>query len=141
MPESLRQRDPRQIDSDYKGWIAGLPCVACFILLGRIHRLVQVAHCRIADADAGWRNVGMAEKPDDRKCTPLCHLHHQNGPRATTQHKMCERAFWDEVLAVNVFQLVADLNHAYDHDLDGAAVIAKHAGRAKVALRERAFDA
>lgn len=141
MNPDLRQRDPREIDSDYKGWIAQLPCVACLIMKGRFHRLVQVAHCRISDAEAGWRSVGMQEKPDDRKCTPLCHLHHQNGPRETCQHKMNERVFWDELLAINVFQLVADLNHAYDADADGEAVIIRHAARATMALRERAAHA
>lgn len=141
MNPDLRQRAPREIDSDYKGWIAQLPCVACFVLKGRIHRLVQVAHCRISNAEAGWRSVGMQEKPDDRKCTPLCHLHHQNGPRATCQHKMDEEVFWEDVLGINVFQLVHDLNHAYDTGADGDAVIARHAGRGSAALRERAAHA
>lgn len=138
MSMDLRQREPRSVDSEYKGWIARLPCVACYVLKGRIHRLVQVAHCRIADSEAGWRSVGMAEKPHDRRCTPLCHLHHQNGPRQTCQHKMDERVFWADVLGVSIFQLVADLNDAFDRGQSGDAVIARHAARGALVLRERA---
>lgn len=129
------------MDGEFKGWIADLPCVACMTLGKGLRFIVQVAHCRIADAEAGWRSVGMAEKPSDRRCTPLCHLHHQNGPRTTTQHKMGERAFWEDLLAINVFQLVADLNHAFETGADGMAVIMRHSARGKTALRERAADA
>lgn len=137
----LRQREPRQVDSDYKAWIAKLPCVACATLGAGLRFVVQVAHCRMADAEAGWRGAGMAEKPHDRRCTPLCHLHHQNGPRETTQHKMNERDFWEELLAINVFVLCAELSIAFDHGQDGLPIIMRHAGRGKVALRERALAA
>ncbi|MBU0801420.1 MAG: hypothetical protein KKA05_10535 [Alphaproteobacteria bacterium] len=75
MKTAVRQRDPRQIDRDYKGWIAGLRCVACaynFVTTYGVH----VAHIRMSDAAAGWRNTGMQEKPHDRRTAPLCPKHH-----------------------------------------------------------------
>ena len=128
----LRQRAPREVDSAFKGWIADLPCIAHMIEHGRFLLGVQVCHCRISDAEAGWRSVGMAEKPNDRLCTPLCLAHHQGDRRVTrhTQHKMNERLFW-EVLGIDIFRLVGDLNFAFDHGRSGRPVIAIHAGQAR----------
>ena len=137
----LRQRDPRHVESDYKGWIAQLPCVACMTAFGKLRFGVHVAHCRITNHASGWRPVGMAEKPHDRRCTPLCHVHHQNGDRNTAQHKMAEEVFWDEKLGIDVFALVAALSDAYDRRADGVAVIVTFAARGRKVLNERAMAA
>lgn len=134
---ALRQRDPRQRESAYLGWVAQCPCVACFVEHSRLNWEVQVAHVRFADADAGWRSVGMAEKPDDRRTAPLCAGHHTDGPGA--QHDGNEREFWER-LGIDVTRLCADLSDAFDRGVLGAAVIADHAGRARksVACRQAA---
>lgn len=73
------------------GRIAALPCIAC-LAGGRIKYGVQVAHVRGADLQAGWREVGKAEKPDDVRTLPLCPGHHLYDKEA--QHKVGEEVFW-----------------------------------------------
>lgn len=113
------------------GWIAGLPCVAC-LTLGRETALrrrrgVHVAHVRMADAEAGWRETGMAEKPSDRRTVPLCPEHHVNGPEA--QHNMGERGFW-EWLGIDPAALCTALSAAFDLAESGDPVIIRFAAKA-----------
>lgn len=122
------QREPRVVDSDYKGWVARLPCVACFVLFGLAKLGVHVAHVSMADAAAGWRGAGGAEKAHDFRTVPLCPGHHQNFPNA--QHKIGEPRFW-ALCRINPTELCAALVAAYMGGRDGAIIIAQFAGRAR----------
>lgn len=115
----MRQREPRQRDRDYLGWIARLPCVACAVE-GKAKFGVEVAHCKLAVAAHGWRGWGVQEKSDDRKTTPICAQHHRLGSNA--QHGMSERAWWD-LLGICPACLVESLNEAYDAKEPGMDVI------------------
>jgi hypothetical protein len=128
----LRQRAPRERESPYLAWVAQLPCIACMVAFPRPRFGVQVAHVRMPDAEAGWRETGMQEKPSDRRTVPLCPGHHQDWPNA--QHRIGERNFWP-LLGVNPVQLCADLSAAFDKGEQGLMVLAKHAGAAR---RDRA---
>lgn len=130
MSDRLRQREPRERESPYMGFIAGLCCVGCLVETGRYNRQVQVAHLRIPDVERGFRAVGMAEKPDDRRTTPLCYLHHTSGTKA--QEYKGEEKFWVE-LCVDPFDLCLALSDAYDRQFSGYAVIARFAGQARKA--------
>lgn len=83
---TLRQRQPRVLDSGYKGWIATLPCVICATVP------VEVAHLRYADALYLKEQPGMQAKPSDIWCLPLCPEHHRLGSNA--QHSGNERQWW-----------------------------------------------
>lgn len=93
MPDALRQREPREHDSSYMGAIAKLPCCAC-LARGRIKYGVHVAHVRGLDREAGWREVGKQEKPDDVRTLPLCPSCHLNSRES--QHNIGEPAFWGQ---------------------------------------------
>lgn len=130
--DDLRQRDPRERSEAFKGWIAGLPCIACMSIDGTINRHVHVAHVRFSDAEASWRSVGMQEKPSDFRCVPLCPAHHTGDSSKTkfTQHNMGEREFY-EMLHVNVIALVGRLVDAFERQQSGAMVIATFAATAR----------
>ncbi|AKU43468.1 hypothetical protein CPT_Sansa64 [Caulobacter phage Sansa] len=117
----LRQRQPREVDGDYKGWIAGLPCIACAIN-GVINRRVHVAHLRMAWAEEGLSITGKSEKPHDWRTTPLCPDHHLYSK--TSQHKVGEWEFWG-ALTINPARLCRELNAAYLAGQSGLPVIMK----------------
>jgi hypothetical protein len=127
----LDQRAPRVRESAYLGWIAHLPCIACMVD-GTHNTAVHAAHVRFADFDAGWRSVGMQEKPDDRRCLPLCPPHHTGDARRVriTQHAMNEREFY-EAIHVDATALCAALSDAFDAGRSGHAVIARFAAKAR----------
>ncbi|TPM53234.1 DUF968 domain-containing protein [Mesorhizobium sp. B2-2-4] len=77
------RRRPRQEDDAHLKWIRTLPC----IVTGG--RPVEAAHIRYADPAYGKREVGGAEKPDDRWTVPLSAALHRE------QHSQAERAFWE----------------------------------------------
>lgn len=121
-------RDPRQRDRRYMGWIARLPCVSCMARTGRVRWGVQVAHCRAAYPEEGWRQVGKGEKPHDWRTTPLCVDCHLNGRHA--QHKSNEEAWWSD-LGIYPPDLCAALRVEYDAGRSGVAVISKFAAAAR----------
>lgn len=124
------QRDPRQHDHEYMGWIARLPCASC-MTEGRFTRGVHVAHLRAGSLEHGKRHTGMAERPHDRPwTTPLCPKCHLNGPKAQHRYPGGEVAFWTDK-GVNPFQLCLDLSDAYENGQPGASVIARHAAKAQ----------
>jgi len=127
----LRQRDPRRVERDYKGFIAGLSCIAC-ACSGKREKRVVVAHVRMALADAGWRETGMAEKPSDRRTVPLCDPHHRDDSKVG-QHRVGERTFWDE-LGVNAPDLCAALSKAFDLGLPGDPIVWAFAAKARLGL-------
>lgn len=126
----MRQREPRVRDPDYLAWLAGAPCVACFMEQGRMVTGVHCAHVRYADAAAGKRATGMAEKPSDRWCLPLCPTHHNMGGQMS-QHAHGERAWW-EARGLDPLALCEALNTAYErHTGPAYPVIAQFVGAAR----------
>lgn len=119
----IRAKDPRIREKDYLGWVARLPCLSC-MTQSVYTTQVQVCHIRMSDADAGWTNPGMQQKPHDRRVWPGCVKCHLDGPNA--QHKSNEADWWRK-LGVDPVALVRDLNTAYDAQQPGAPVIARHA--------------
>lgn len=117
----LRQREPRTRDKAYKGFIAALPCIAC-ARDGVTRYGVEVAHVR--HGFPGWRPTGMAEKPSDFRCVPICAEHHRTAPDA--QHQMREDRWWAR-LGVNPVTLCADLVLAFPDVVMGEVVIMDHA--------------
>jgi hypothetical protein len=81
---SKGKRRPRQEDDAHLKWIRTLPCV----ITGQ--RPVEAAHIRYSDPAYGKREVGGAEKPDDRWTVPLLASLHRD------QHNQSERAFWEK---------------------------------------------
>lgn len=131
----MRARDPRQLDKDYKGWVARLPCAACMVR-GKYNLGVHVAHLRVSSLEHGKRETGGAEKPHDIWVTPLCPPHHTGDVTKVdfSQHTMGdERAFWDR-LAIDPFQLCIDLRAAYERGAAGAPIISRFAAKARQQL-------
>lgn len=79
----LRQREPRLVDPAYLRWLRKKPCCVC----GK-PAPSDAAHIRFGSEAYGKRNVGMAEKPDDRWAIPLCRECH------TSQHSENEQEWW-----------------------------------------------
>lgn len=122
----VRQRHPRVLDRDYKGWIAGMPCVACWVA-GKVNKQVHVAHLRMACHADGLTLTGKSEKPDDWRTTPLCPAHHMYD--RDSQHKVGEEVFWAR-LGINPADLCRALYAAFLANQSGLAVIAKFTGEA-----------
>lgn len=78
----LRQKKPRQHNTNHLAFIRSLPCVIC----GK--RPCDPAHLRSANPRYGKRATGMAEKPSDKWTVPLCRQHHDD------QHSMNELVWW-----------------------------------------------
>ena len=123
------EKDPRVVESVYKGWIALLPCVACFRAGIVNKKQVVVAHVRMPIFEAGWRETGMQEKPNDRRTVPLCNDHHRDDS-AIGQHQIGERKFWED-MGINPAELCAALSDAFDNGASGLAVIARITGKAR----------
>lgn len=115
----MGQREPRERDPAYLGWVAKLPCIAC-ACHARQMRGVHVAHLRAGSLEHGKRSTGKAEKPHDRWTTPLCPIHHVNSN--ASQHHVGEEAFW-EALHIDPFELCLALNAAFAAGKSGQAVI------------------
>lgn len=133
----LRQRAPRQISRDYKGFIAACPCVACLVLGPTITRPVQVAHLSAGSIEHGKRPTGGAEKASDIWTLSLCWPHHQGHAqkvgRRGGQHEKGELEFWAD-LCINPFDLCVALQKAFDAGQPGTPVIIHHAA---IARREK----
>ena len=98
---TVRQRDPRVECPAFLDFVRGHPCCAC----GRAPRS-QAAHIRMGCLEIGKRPTGIAEKPSDRFCTPLCDRCHLNDNDA--QHVVGEKAFWSR-RGLDPFKIAADL--------------------------------
>lgn len=126
---TVRQREPREHDREYMGFIASLPCVAC-ARWGMFKQGVHVAHLRAGSLEHDKRPTGKAEKPHDRWTTPLCPFHHTLGARKSqTYYPGGEDAFWGD-LGINPFDLCLALNRAWAEGSSGRTVIAQFAARA-----------
>lgn len=126
----IRDKDPREHNKAYLGFIASLPCVSCFVRTGRSVHPVQVAHIRQGYlGHEGWRPVGKAEKPHDWRTAPLCVTCHLTGRRA--QHNTDEELWWDD-LGIFPPDLCAALWACFERGARGGyAVIAGFAAKAR----------
>jgi hypothetical protein len=77
-------RAPRAHDEGHLDAIRQCPCLVCGV------EGVEAAHVRLTSAAHDKPNPGMAAKPDDRWCVPLCPEHHRE------QHSVGELSFWKE---------------------------------------------
>ena len=112
-PVGKQKKRPRENDRTHLDWIKTLPCV----ISGE--RPVDPAHIRYADRVYGKREVGKAEKPDDRWVVPLCRRLHDE------QHSMSERIFWARH-GLDPLRIALAL-HANTGDDDQALVILQEA--------------
>lgn len=80
---TLRQRQPRVRNEKHLQYIRSLPCCVC-----GDNTSTEAAHIRTGSINHGKPSTGMAEKPNDAWCVPLCGSHHRE------QHSMNEMAFW-----------------------------------------------
>ena len=112
-PIGKQKKRVRSEDRDHLAWIRTLPCV----ISGE--RPVDPAHIRYADRVYGKREVGKAEKPDDRWVVPLCRRLHDE------QHSMSERIFWARH-GLDPLRIALAL-HANSGDDDQAAIILQEA--------------
>lgn len=121
----MRQREPRERDPEYMGFVAGLPCVAC-LARGVYKRGVHVAHLRAASPEHDKRYTGKGEKPHDRWTLPLCPPHHTGDKLRIRghQHEMDEVEFYAQ-FGINPFDLCQALVGAYMAGHAGAPVIAR----------------
>lgn len=111
-PSKGRKR-PRVENEKHLAWIRTLPCV----VTGRLG--VEAAHIRYADPAYGKRDVGMAEKPDDRWTVPLAPELHRE------QHSVSEREFWVRH-GIDPCRVALAL-YAVSGDDEQATIILKHA--------------
>lgn len=138
------QREPRERDPAFLGWVAKLPCLACMVR-GTINWRVQVAHLRAASPEYGKRYTGKGEKPSDRWVLPLCMPHHTGDSRRVQliQHDMGELEFWAALGIDDPFMVCMELYQAFQQIGDrtaGIAIISKAAARGRLAI-EGAADA
>jgi hypothetical protein len=125
-PTAAGQREPRQIDKAYKGWISRLFCIATKIRTGGEAYGVQVCHVRYSCAAAGWRNPGLQRKPHDWQTLPLLPAEHAR------QHSGNELNYYHE-LHLNPPDICADLRAAFPDLEAGKAVLRRYAKLARQA--------
>lgn len=102
---SLRQRQPRKQDVKHLQFIRELPCLVC----GDPHS-TEAAHVRYGWRKAAKRDVGKAEKPDDRWALPLCGRCHRE------QHAGGEQMFWHARNIDPIFVCLALHASSGDHE-------------------------
>ena len=79
----MRQRTPRQKLGAHLDFLRGLPCIVC-----GDNTSTEAAHIRMSDGRIVKHNAGVAAKPDDFFCLPVCGRHHRE------QHTGSESKFW-----------------------------------------------
>jgi hypothetical protein len=80
---TLRFKEPRVKSDKHLNFVRGLPCLVC-----HDNTSTEAAHVRHSCMEAGKRQSGKSEKPDDKWVLPLCGRHHR------AQHAMNEKEFW-----------------------------------------------
>lgn len=122
-----KQRQPRERDRGYLGFIGELFCIATKVRAGAEVYGVERCHVRFSLHEAGMVNPGKSNKPDDFRTVPLLPAeHHRQHMRGD------EEAFWDE-LHVKPYDLIADLRAAYPDREAAKQVLRDHAMRARSA--------
>jgi len=118
----IGQRDPRERDPAFLGYVAKLPCLACMVS-GKVKWGVHVAHLRAASPEHDKRYTGKGEKPSDRWTLPLCPPHHVGDLTRVpfSQHEMGELDFWARLGIADPFQVCIDLYEAFQRRPRGSA--------------------
>lgn len=98
---NVRQRQPRIECPAFLAFVRQHPCCSC-----NKPAPSQAAHIRMGCLEIGKRPTGIAEKPSDRYCTPLCAGCHLDDNDA--QHRIGEQAFWKRI-GRNPFDIAAAL--------------------------------
>lgn len=88
---------PREKHAAHLEFIRNLPCCVC-----GDNTATEAAHLRSSNLDYGKRHTGMAEKPHDMWCLPLCGVDHR------AQHNAKELNFWTNY-GINPFVLSMSL--------------------------------
>lgn len=112
----LRQRSPRQHNDAHLEFLRSLPCACC-----GDDTSVEAAHLRAGNLEYGKRHTGMAEKPSDYWCLPLCGKHHRE------QHSAREIEFWTNH-GIDPWRLALSL-YASSGDSEMAYAILERQGR------------
>ena len=94
---NVRQRQPRERDEAFLAYVRTLPCTIC----GAFG--CDPAHIRSAAPQYGKRHTGMAEKPDDKWCVPLCRHHHDE------QHARGDELAWWASYGIDPFVIAIEL--------------------------------
>jgi hypothetical protein len=94
----LRQRQPRIRDEKHLQFIRSLPCCIC-----GDNTSTEAAHLRAGSINHNKRSAGMAEKPSDSWCVPLCGKHHRE------QHAFGNELEWWKCHGINPFTLAITL--------------------------------
>jgi hypothetical protein len=108
-------RQPRQHSEKHLAFIRQLPCLCC-----GDNTSTEAAHIRFSSLQAGKRQVGKGERPDDKWTVPLCGSHHR------TQHQDNERAFWANHQVDPIFIALALWGATGNHEL-GEQIVAANA--------------
>lgn len=95
-------RAPREHDEGHLDAIRQCPCVVCN------KEPVEAAHIRITSAAHKKPNAGIAAKPSDKFCLPLCPEHHRE------QHSVGELTFWNKY-GIDPLTVAAKLYEASPH--------------------------
>lgn len=97
-------KSPRLRDERYLAFVRKQPCCVC-----KAPAPSDAAHIRMASTVYGKRATGMAEKPDDRWCVPLCPpiIGFKIGCHKL-QHSGSEQSFWRAV-GINPFEIAIRL--------------------------------
>jgi hypothetical protein len=106
IPTAPGQRQPREQDERYLGFLRQHPCIACLIEgppPAGARTNMEAAHQKLAIASRGWKEGGGGVRTHDRRCVGLCRWHHQDAPNACDK---AQRRFWDRL---NIGDAVADL--------------------------------
>jgi hypothetical protein len=109
----LKKR-PRIENGAHLKFIRNLPCC----VTGK-RGSVEAAHIRMKSDLYGKREVGGAEKPDDRWAIPLSAEQHR------LQHTMNEEEYWKQV-GIDPFGLALALYHATGDDEIAEGIIRSH---------------
>ncbi len=102
---NLRFRQPRVEDKKHLDFIRSLPCIIC-----SDNTTVEAAHVRFGWRPVAKRDVGKAEKPDDKWTLPLCGKHHRE------QHEGSEQAFWYQWNIDPILMCLALIDATGDHE-------------------------
>lgn len=108
----MRFKHPRVRDEEHIRFIRSLPCATC-----GDDTSTEAAHLRTGSLRYGKKHTGMAEKPHDRWCLPLCSRCHR------IQHQGNELEFWLNQ-GINPFVLSMSL-HAATGDHEAAMEVLK----------------
>lgn len=130
VPVAKEQRQPRKVDRSYKGFVAGLFCIATYMRTGAEVYGCQVCHIRFSLDAAKVVNPGMGRKSDDWRVMPMLPAEHHR------QHCGDEEGFWLGLGIPDVYALARQLRATFP-DAEAAKQILRDARRAYAGKAER----